>query len=52
MQVSTVLVLRRLRKDVEQSRGGDVAAVLDGLRDVRSLEYDVDSLTQKLKRCV
>ena len=40
---------QRLRKDVAES-GADLGALLDGLRDVRSLQYDVDMLTQKLKR--
>lgn len=31
--------------------GGNLAAVLDTLKDVRSLEYEVDLLTQKLKKC-
>jgi hypothetical protein len=39
---------RRLRKDVEES-GGNPGA-FDGLKDVRSLEYEVDTLGQKLKR--
>ena len=40
----------RLRQDVEQS-GGQCAS-FDQLRDVRSLEYEVDLLTQKLKKWV
>lgn len=41
---------RRLRKDIEE--GGLSGAAFDKLRDVRSLEYEVDMLSQKLKRCV
>lgn len=38
----------RLRKDVNDSQGD--LAKFDKLKDVRALEYDVDKLTQKLKR--
>ncbi|GAX77261.1 hypothetical protein CEUSTIGMA_g4707.t1 [Chlamydomonas eustigma] len=42
-------LLYRLRKDVADSKG-DLGALLDSLKDVRSLQYDVDMLSQKLKR--
>ncbi len=40
-------MLYRLRKDVET--GGGNLASFDNLRDVRSLQYDVDMLTEKCK---
>uniref|UniRef100_A0A7S3R1D0 Uncharacterized protein n=1 Tax=Dunaliella tertiolecta TaxID=3047 RepID=A0A7S3R1D0_DUNTE len=41
-------LLFRMRSDIEKAGGSCVS--FDNLRDVRSLEYDVDMLTQKLKR--
>ena len=42
-------MLFRLRKDVEE-KGSDLGSLLASLQDVRSLQYDVDLLTQKIKR--
>ena len=42
-------LLFRLRKDVEE-KGSDLGSLLSSLQDVRSLQYDVDLLTQKIKR--
>ena len=42
-------MLFRLRKDVEE-KGSDLGGLLGSLQDVRSLQYDVDLLTQKIKR--
>ena len=41
--------LHRLRKDVAEA-GGNLASLFDSLKDVRSLEYDVDMASQKAKR--
>lgn len=43
---------RRLRKDVAEAGagGGMGAAAFDTLHDTRALEFEVDSLGQKLKR--
>lgn len=40
-------LLYRLRKDVETA--GSNLAAFDNLRNVRSLQYDVDMLTEKCK---
>jgi hypothetical protein len=37
-----------MRSDIEKA--GGLVSGFDNLREVRSLEYDVDMLTQKLKR--
>lgn len=42
-------MLFRLRKDVEE-KGSDLGSLISSLQDVRSLQYDVDLLTQKIKR--
>ena len=39
----------RLRKDVADN-GSELVPLLDSLKDVRALQYDVDMLTQKVKR--
>ena len=39
----------RLRKDVADN-GSELGPLLDSLKDVRALQYDVDMLTQKVKR--
>ena len=41
--------LSRLRKDVAEN-GTSIGPLLDSLKDVRSLQYEVDMLTNKVSR--